>query len=342
MRTATIALIAAALVAGCGATDPADVAIPVDPSLRERAPAPDAYAKALGAAVDIAAARRDATYRRVLTTTFTSVTPENAGKWNLVQPKQGKFDFAPMDALMAYAESTRKRVRGHPLLWHEQLPGWLTGGDFTREQLAAVIRSHVQAVMSRYRGRIAEWDVVNEPLDGVRLRPNLFFSVMGTDYIDIAFRAAREADPGAALFLNQIGADPPGPASRALLELVVGLKRRGVPIDGVGLQNHRLDGSVSTRAQFETSFAEYRRLGLKVAITEMDMPLRSEAQRGRQLRAYRDAAEACRAAPNCTGLTVWGVTDKYSWLGAAGAPLLFDEQARPKAAFYAVLKAFRR
>ena len=342
-RHAALVSAVLALAAGCGATDPADLVITVEPSLLARAPAPDAYAKYLGAAVDIGAARRDARYRELLTTTFTSVTPENAGKWNVVQPKQGKFDFAPMDAFVAYAESTRKRIRGHPLLWHEQLPGWLTEGSFTREQMADVIRRHVQTVMSRYRGRIAEWDVVNEPLDQHgKLRPNVFERVLGPQYIDIAFRAAREADPGATLVLNQIGAEPPAPASRALRKLVKRLKRNGVPFDAVGIQNHRLDGSASSRRQFAGAFADYRRLGLKVAITEMDMPIRSPAERPRQTRAYRAVAEACAAAPNCIGLTVWGVTDKYSWIGPEGEPLLFDEAGRAKPSLRAVLRALRR
>jgi endo-1,4-beta-xylanase len=248
-----------------------------------------------------------------------------------------------MDALVAYATGTGKRIRGHPLLWHEQLPAWLTGGSFTASQMTAVIRRHVQAVVSRYRGRVGEWDVVNEPLDqNGSLRNDVFLAALGTEYIAVAFRAAREADPHATLMLNQIGAEPPSPQSRALLDLVRRLKRNGVPIDGVGLQNHRLDGSASTAAQFERAFAAYRRLGLKVAITEMDMPVRSPADRPRQARAYRDAADACVAAPNCSGLTVWGVTDKYSWLGPAGEPLLFDAHARAKASLRGVLAALRR
>jgi endo-1,4-beta-xylanase len=334
------ALFAATLAAGCGHATPADFAIPLDASVRPvRA---NAYVRPLGAAVNLDAAHRDATYRHVLTATFTSVTPENALKWNVVEPEQNTFEFAQMDALAAYAQATGKRIRGHPLLWHDQLPHWLTNGGLTRAQLAAVIRRHVRTVVAHYRGRVAEWDVVNEPLDqNGRLRTSLFFNVLGADYIDIAFRAAHRADPEAKLFLNQIGAEPPSSSSRALLKLMRRLKRRGVPVDGVGLQNHRLDGSMSTRRQFQKVFAQYRRLGLKVAITEMDMPIRSAAQLPSQTRSYQQAAEACAAAPNCTGLTVWGVTDKYSWLGSAGEPLLFDEQARPKPSFYAVLKALR-
>jgi endo-1,4-beta-xylanase len=331
------------LGAGCGGSDAEKLAIPLEPSLRTQAPAPQAYAKLLGAAVNVDAARRDAAYRRALTTTFTSVTPENALKWTVVQPRPGKFDFGPMDALVEYADATGKGIRGHPLLWHEQLPAWLTHGRYTRQQLVDVVRRHIRALVLRYRGRIAEWDVVNEPLDeNGRVRRSLFFRVLGTEYIDIAFREARRADPAATLVLNQIGAEPPSLASRALLKLVRSLKRRGVPLDGVGLQNHRLDGSASTRAELEAVFADYRRLGVKVAITEMDMPLRAASERPRQSRAYRDAAEACAAARNCTGLTVWGVTDRYSWLGPRGEPLLFDEQARPKPALGRVLRALRR
>ena len=215
----------AAVAAGCGGGDDEPSGpIPVDSD----PVAPRAYAKPLGAAVELEHAREDDAYRARLITRFTSITPENAMKWANVQPERGEFDFEEADRLVAFARRTGKRVRGHPLVWDSQLPAWVEEGDWSARELRRVMRDHIRAVAGRYRRKIDEWDVVNEPLakDG-RLEENVWHRTLGPRWIAYAFRVAHRVDPDARLFLNEFNAERPGPKSRALLGLVRGLKKLG-------------------------------------------------------------------------------------------------------------------
>jgi endo-1,4-beta-xylanase len=333
-HTRYLVVLLAALAGGCGNGGDPGGSIPADgePILR------NAYSKPLGAAVENSHARRDDAYRERLTTTFTSVTPENAMKWAQIQPERGQFDFEEPDIFMEFARATNKRVRGHALLFDLQLPEWLTEQDWTPQALTDVMRTHIRTVMGRYRGRIAEWDVVNEPLaDDGTLERNIFYRVLGPGYISQAFRFAREADPQAKLFLNEVGAEQ-GRKSTALFVLAAGLKKRGVPIDGIGFQNHTTGKDTASPRRLRQLFREARKLGLDAAITEMDV---GGTEEGPQARVYLQTARVCVRAPNCTGLTVWGVTDRWSWLGEDARPLPFDEDGEPKPALDALVRTLR-
>lgn len=321
--------------AGCGNGGDPGGAIDVDAKPVAR----DAYAKPIGAAADPGYARADDAYRHRLIETFTSITPENAMKWAVVHPAEGRFEFDDADALVDFARRTGKRVRGHPLVWDVQLPEWLTERDWRPAQLRRVLARHIRALVHRYRGRVDEWDVVNEPLaDDGGFAKNVWFRTLGPAYVAYAFRVARRADPSARLFINEIDAET-GRKSLAYLRLVVELKRRGVPIDGVGFQNHTTGKDAAGPARLRALFTAVGRLGLAGAITEMDVGATEE---GRQARVYRDAAEACAAAANCTGLTVWGVTDRFSWLEPQSRALPFDEGGEPKPALRALVEPLRR
>jgi endo-1,4-beta-xylanase len=324
-----------AALAGCGA----EATIPLPADLARRAPAADAYLKPLGAALSVDAAREDATYVERLVTTFTSVTPENAMKWEVVEPRDSDFEFSGADAVVDAARRSGKRVRGHPLVWDQQLPPWVGRS----EDAERILRRHVSTLVERYRGRVAVWDVVNEPLeDDGSLTPTPFTKAMGERFIDTAFEAAHRADPRAKLFLNELAAEREGAKLDALVALAKRLRRRGVPIDGVGLQNHTTAADPPTRAQLAAAFARFAELGLEVEITEMDVVMGPAADPEAQAAAYGAAAEACAAAANCTGLTVWGVTDRWSWLGADKRPLPFDDDGNPKPAAAALRRALSR
>ncbi|MEX2253543.1 MAG: endo-1,4-beta-xylanase [Thermoleophilaceae bacterium] len=342
-------LVVVSLAAGCGGGDDgaASGPLPIFGDLARHAPDRDSYARPLGAALREGPARDDPDYLAAFVTTFTSMTPENALKWEVVQPERGEFDFGRADALVEAARRTGKRVRGHTLVWDQQLPAWVADGGLEPSQLAAVLREHVSAVVGRYRGRVAEWDVVNEPFeaDGSWTR-SVWYRVLGKRYVSIAFRAARRADPGARLFLNEAGAERPAPRARALRELARELRRGEVPIDGVGFQNHTTTGGYPRQAELLRTFRSYGRLGLATAITEMDVAVppgpATPKTLAMQARAYANAARACRRAERCTGLTVWGVSDRYSWKGAAAQPLPIDRVGRPKPALRALLGALER
>jgi endo-1,4-beta-xylanase len=343
-RVAAAAFLVAALGGGCGGDD-GEIELPS--GLAAEAPEPNSFAKPLGAAVATGPARNSEAYLRAFVTTFTSATPENAMKWSFVHPERTEFDFGPADRLVELARSTGKRVRGHALVWDRQLPDWVADGDWARDELAGVLRDHVGTVVRHYRGRVAEWDVVNEPFDpDGSWNDGVFHRVLGPRYVDIAFRAARAADPDARLYLNELGAEPPGARARSLLRLARDLAHRGVPIDGVGFQNHTSVLGFPTREELRSRFDAVGALGLDAAITEMDVIVPPERPipdaSARQARAYREAGRACVEAPNCTGLTIWGVTDEFSWLGAERSPLPFDADGAAKPALTGLLEALRR
>jgi endo-1,4-beta-xylanase len=315
--------IAATAVVVRSVTGPATFPLP------ENAPPAPESSKPLGAALSLKPAQDDPAYRDAFLRTFNSLTPENAMKWSVIHPLPGKWDWEEADALVEMATATRRRVRGHPLVWDQQLPGWAGEGD-----VEANLRRHIRTLATRYRGRIAQWDAVNEPLeDDGRLTPSVFQKAMGEEWIDVAFDEARKADPEAELFLNEIGAEQ-GEKFAALIELAKRLKERGVPIDGIGLQGHTDSTGYPRRKTFDAALRAIGELGLKAEITELDVE-------GGAPQAFAAAAGACAAAENCTGVTVWGVTDRWSWIGADKTPLPFDAAGRPKRAVLDALAPLR-
>jgi endo-1,4-beta-xylanase len=298
--------------------------------LPDKPPKPPVYTNPLGAAVSLQPALQDSVYLDVFLRTYSSLTPENAMKWEIVHPAPGRWDFDDADALVDLARRTGRRIRGHPLVWDQQVPEWAGKGNVEK-----TLRDHVTKLVRRYRGRVAQWDVVNEPLeDDGSLTQSVWQKALGDRWMEVAFQAAHKADPQAELFLNEIAAER-GRKFRALLSLGRRLKDAGVPIDGIGLQNHTTSRGYPRREVLEKDFAAIDEIGLDVEITEMDVV-------GAEPDAYAAAADACAKARNCTGVTVWGVTDRWSWIGAANAPLPFDAEGKPKPALAALTRPLRR
>ena len=298
-----------------------------------------------GAALD-SDALDEKPYRNLAAAQLTSVTPENAMKWQSVEPLRGQFHWQDADALVAFAKANRQKVRGHTLVWHSQLPPWLTQGQFSPQELRDLMVAHIAAEAGRYKGAIYAWDVVNEPFaDDGGWRESIWYEAMGPDYVAIALKAARAADPDAKLYINDYGVETAGPKMRALYDLVASLKRDGVPIDGVGLQSHFVAGSAP--ADLAAVMADFAALGVDVAVTELDLRIRLPA--GKQsLRAQADdygaVVRACRVMPRCVGVTTWGITDDRSWIpsffSGYGAALPLDESYQPKPAVAAMIKAW--
>ncbi|HEV2724420.1 MAG TPA: endo-1,4-beta-xylanase [Thermoleophilaceae bacterium] len=331
-------LVVASLLGACAGEDQGKPIVP--PKDAKAAPR---LSRPLGAAVSARAAREDDAYLRTFVSNFTSLTPENEMKWAIIHPARGRYAFSDADALAGLARATGKRVRGHTLVWDQQLPRWVTKRDWTRRELRRVLVEHVKRVVSHFRGRVAQWDVVNEPLlPSGRLKENVFTRVLGPGYIALAFRAARAADPKVKLFLNENASEHPGPKQDALVALTARLRRRGVPLDGVGLQDHTQAGLAPGAARLGATMRRFTRLGLDVEITELDVAIPQGGSQRVQARDYAATAAACTAEPRCTGLTIWGVTDRWSWIGADKRALPFDERGRAKPALAAVLRALRR
>lgn len=314
----------------------------------------------IGAAVD---PRRFAepAYAATLAREFNMIEAENVMKWGGIRPDRKTFDFTPGDKVVAFARTHKMKVRGHTLLWSEYNPAWLTGGRFTPDQLRSMLRQHITTVMKHYAGRVFAWDVVNESFDANgEVEPSIWYDSPGigldgegTAYIEQAFRWARAADPKALLFYNDYDVEGINAKSDAVYRMVKDFKRRGVPIDGVGLQAHIFDLSAKDLATFSLNIKRFVDLGVQIHITEMDVGLpvdadgnpTNQADVARQADIYRRVSTACLQQTGCTAVQTWGFTDKYTWIpahtkNAKGAPLLFDHDYAPKPSYAALLDAF--
>ena len=274
---------------------------------------------------------------------FDQITPENELKLFALQPRQGEYDFDDADAMVDWARGHGKRVRGHVLVYGNQLPYWLTSVIWTRDELLDVMKDHIQTVMKHFQGRITEWDVVNEAVVdyGNGWTPNLWYQVIGPDYVEKAFRFAHEADPGARLVYNDNGIDlPDHPHTVRLRALLSDLLKRGVPINAVGMQNHMSNKYMANGFQVAETMRRFEALGLDVAVTEMDVRndngLAGATELETQRQTFEGAAWACRIEPRCLSFSTWGISDRYSWINPALTPLTFDANMNPKPAFYAV------
>ncbi|CAM5450498.1 Beta-xylanase OS=Streptomyces alboniger OX=132473 GN=CP975_02970 PE=3 SV=1 [Streptomyces alboniger] len=273
----------------------------------------------------------EADYESTLNREFSSVVAENAMKWDATEPNRNQFNFSGGDRLVNYAQQRGKYVRGHALVWHAQQPGWVQG--LTGDNLRQAMRNHISRVAGHYAGKIDSWDVVNEAFewDGSRRQSNLQ-KQLGDGWIEDAFRTAKTADPKAKLCYNDYGTDAINAKSDGIYRMVKDFRARGVPIDCVGFQSHLSQNeNLSTYRQNLQRFAD---LGVHVQITELDVGGSGAAQAN----VYRQVTQACLAVARCNGITVWGVTDKYSWR-ARETPLLFNGNYQKKEAYGAVLAA---
>ncbi|MGW6920081.1 non-reducing end alpha-L-arabinofuranosidase family hydrolase [Streptomyces sp. NPDC054950] len=272
----------------------------------------------------------DGTYTGILDREFNSVTPENEMKWDTIEPSRGSFNFGPGDQIVNRATSHGQRMRGHTLVWHSQLPGWVSS---IRDAgtLRGVMNNHITTVMNHHKGRIHSWDVVNEAFaDGSsgQLRSSVFRDVLGDGFLEQAFRTARTADPAAKLCYNDYNIEDWNAAkTQGVYRMVRDFKARGVPIDCVGLQAHF--GAGGPPGSFQTTLSSFAALGVDVQITELDIAQASPT-------AYANTVRACMNVARCTGITVWGIRDSDSWRSSEN-PLLFDRNGNKKPAYNSVL-----
>ena len=296
----------------------------------------------------------DKEYRKLLGAEFSSVSPENQAKWEFIHPEPGVYRFAEMDAIVRFAQKNKQAVRGHTLFWHSQNPQWLEQGNFSDDELRAILKDHIQTVVGRYVGKIQQWDVANEIFndDGtLRTADNIWIRELGPDIIADAFRWAHEADPSAKLFFNDFGVEDINAKSNAYLELIPRLQAQGVPVDGFAVQGH-----LSTRYGFpsnlQANLQRFDDLGLETAVTEIDVRMDvaagtepTAAQLEKQADYYQRALEACLAVDGCRSFTIWGFTDKYSWVpvffAGEGEATVMDENFTRKPAYYAVRDTLR-
>lgn len=311
-----------------------------------RAAARDA-GKLMGAAVGALPLREDPAYGDVLAREFGYVTPENAAKWSVLAPAADAYAWDDLDAIVAFAERHSQQVKGHTLVWHQQIPSWVNDA-MSADELRAALQAHIEQTLARYRGRIRAWDVVNEAVDtnsASGYTESIFWRKLGPSYIEDAFRWARAADPEVMLFYNEVGIERRGPKSDFTYALMRDLLERGVPVDGIGLQSHVSTHRYPSESDLRANIRRFADLGLRVNISEADVRtlLMPGDQAGRwqaQRVAFQQIVGACVVEPGCEGVTLWGFSDGYTWInddGGADDPLIFDRQYAPKPAYAGVL-----
>ncbi len=305
-----------------------------------------------------------AKYRDLIADQFSSVTPENEMKWETLEPTRGSYNWAPADRLVAFAKQNHQLVRGHTLVWHNQLPSWLTSGvangSISKTELRALLKKHIQDTVRHFKGRIWQWDVVNEAFhdtweeDGNPSPSRFWVNNLGEGVLADAFRWAHEADPKALLFYNDYAIENVNTKSTNILNWMKGLKAKGVPIDGIGFQTH-LDTQYGVPGDFTQDMRRFADAGFKVAVTEADV--RTDVEPGTntvtaghgntaaqnlalQEANWKQTIDSCLAVRACISYTVWGVSDDQSWIPGVfpgeGAALLYDEQVQPKSVYSVV------
>ena len=288
----------------------------------------------------------DQQYRRVLAREFDSVSPENQMKWEFIHPERGTYNFGPADAIVRFARQHGQVVRGHTLLWHSQNPAWLQEGEFTKAELRSILKEHITTVVGRYRGKIHQWDVANEIFNenGEYRQENVFIRELGPGIVADAFRWAHRADPKAQLFLNDYGVDWPGAKVDAYEALARQLLADRVPLHGFASQAH-LSMRYGAPDQLDDVLQRFDDLELYTAITEldvrMDLPeggVPTTEQLQTQAAYYKTVLDACLAVDGCNSFTIWGFTDKYSWVPvffpAEGAATVMWDDFERKPAYY--------
>lgn len=297
---------------------------------------------------------------------FNSIVAENCMKSAVIHPKENHYNFAMADNFIKFGEKYKMAMIGHCLIWHSQLPSWFctdkSGKNISPDILKQRMREHIHTIVSRYKGKIKGWDVVNEAITGDgSFRETKFYEILGEDYIPLAFTYAHEADPNAELYYNDYGMDT-AEKRNAVVRLIKSLKAKNIRIDAVGMQGHMGMDYPDIR-EFEKSMLAFASTGVKVMITEWDMSALPTVSRGANIADTVAAKKILNPYPVSlpdsisrkwnkrmgdfmnlfikhadivTRVTAWGVTDGDSWKnnfpvrGRHEYPLLFDRQYLPK------------
>ena len=330
----------------------------------------------IGAALDQSVfSREDENTARMVSQQFNSISPENCLKWSSIQPSEDTFTFDPADAFVRFGTENDMLIHGHVLVWHKEVPDWVfknkQGKPASRRLLLKRLRKHIHTVVGRYRGRISSWDVVNEVIeDSGSLRKSNWQQIIGGAFIEKAFTYAHQADPKARLLYNDYNMEMPDKRKR-VIRLIRDLRKKGIPVHAVGMQAHWSLDSPSLE-DIEQSIISYAAAGVDVIISELDIDVLPSAWKHRDADLSLDAELKRELDPYPNGLppdmenklsqryaqifalfrkhsarisnvTFWGPTDRYSSLndwpvkGRTNYPLLFDREAKPKPAFYAVI-----
>lgn len=299
----------------------------------------------VGAALEPLDMASNSAYASLANTEFNSITPENIFKPAFLHPEPGVFYWQETDSLVQFCLNAGKRLHGHTLIWHQQLPYWMENFQGNATEWESMMKNHIQTIVGRYKGKVRSWDVVNEALeDDGSLRNNTWLEHIGESYIEKAFQFAQEADPDALLFYNDYSLESKPEKCKAALDMLQKLRDKGVKIDGIGLQMHISILSPSNNS-IENAVQAFATAGFLVHLSELDIsinPLGNKItspkpqallQQADKMRAILQIYQNIPAAQQF-GITFWGIGDSDSWIpgffGRTDFPLLFDENYAPK------------
>jgi endo-1,4-beta-xylanase len=304
---------------------------------------------------------------QLIITQFNSVTPENAMKMGPIHPRENEYNFSGADSIVAFAIRNKMKIRGHTLCWHNQTPSWIftdnKGDTVSKSVLLQRLKDHITTVVTRYKGKIYAWDVVNEVISDKQdefYRNSPWLRICGPEFIEKAFTWAHGADPSAVLFYNDYN-EINAVKREKIIRMIRELRQKGIPVQAVGLQAHWAVNEPS-RGQLDSTLADFSALNIPLQITELDISVYPKEHDARSRRAgdadtaftkEREAAQAAqykmcfeafrRYKAAISGVTFWNISDRHSWLdnfpvaGRKDYPLLFDRNYQPKKAFREVV-----
>ena len=307
---------------------------------------------------------------------FDAIVAENCMKSGNIHPEENKYNFTVPDKFVEFGTQNNMWINGHTLIWHSQTPRWLfndkEGNTVSREVLIQRMKDHIQTVVTRYKGRVNTWDVVNEAIeDDGSFRKSKFYNIIGEDFIKLAFQFAHEADAEAELYYNDYSMTQPGKRD-AVVKMVKKLQNEGVQIDGIGMQGH-IGMDYPSTEEFEKSIEAFSALGVKVMVTEFDLSILPPPWRNQGANVSDNSEYQKKMDPYKTSLpdsvsnkftarmtdffrlflkhqdkidrvTLWGVNDGDSWKnnwpirGRTDYPLLFDRKNQPKPVVDSIIK----
>lgn len=302
--------------------------------------------------------------RDIIINEFNSITAENEMKMMSVMPRSNEFYWDRIDSIVDFCSRHNMRLFGHALVWHSATPRWITEGASDSTSITDFLNNYIQTYVSRYKGKVHGWDVVNEAISDSAgaMRETFWYKMLGESYIDYAFIAAHKADPNAVLFINDYNTERDTVKLNATIDLINRLKSRGVPVSGIGLQMHlRMDIPNEIIVHALRKAAD---TGLMVHVSELDIIFnRHNDQQGggeqiynsltsemaqQQGEKYNQVAELYRnivPEDQQYGITVWGFNDRTSWIKPFFRindwPTLYDTNLKRKPAYYGLLNGIR-
>lgn len=306
----------------------------------------------IGTAIDFIELGNDPLYKSIAIKQFNSITPENIFKAEYLHPEPLFFNWTEADSLVSFCQNNNKRLHGHTLIWHQQLPQWILDYQGSTSDWEQLMKVHIQTIMTHFKNKVTAWDVVNEAFneDGT-LRNSIWKQKIGVSYLEKAFLYAKEADPNALLFYNDFNLESNPTKRNSVLALLNNLRNRGVKIDGIGIQMH-ISNYYPESTQIANSFQEIVADNYKIHVSELDIsvnPLGKDIVPSETL--FNEQANLLgRVVINYNkipkqyqyGITFWGISDKNSWIRSfynrEDYPLLYDDNYLPKPCYCKLLR----